>query len=375
MTLKHNLITGIFVLAFCVTASGDNDDLRARNDAIIVRALERMPGYDYAGDEHVQGAITRHLSRQEGTSEYLKLARKFRPDGISEKLQEMLLGDISDSIKVEAAAMLAESENGPKLLRQMLANENPQEAASVAYTLGLLGNGRAVHMLGEVAGDVERPFDVRRNAVVGLTRNKNGEKSLLELAASGELAADTRMLAGGILARSDDANVRRRAAELLPQPQQKDREPLAPIDQLASIKGNAEAGLKLFRGVATCANCHIVDDHGKEVGPNLSEIGSKLSREAMFTSILDPSAGISHNYESYNVLTVSGQIINGVKISETPNDVVIRTAEAIDRKIPQNEIDQIKKNEKSIMPDNLHHTVDQGGLVDIVQYMTTLKKK
>ena len=95
----------------------------------------------------------------------------------------------------------------------------------------------------------------------------------------------------------------------------------------------------------------------------------------MFTSILDPSAGISHNYENYIVLTASGQVINGLKVSETPDEVVIRTAEAIDRTIAQDDIEQMKKSEKSIMPDNLHQMVDQQGLVDIVEYMTTLTKK
>ena len=156
---------------------------------------------------------------------------------------------------------------------------------------------------------------------------------------------------------------------------QKDRKPLEPIDKLAQLRGNSNAGLKLFRGVATCANCHIVDGFGKEVGPNLSEIGTKLSREAMFTSILDPSAGISHNYENYIVLTDTGQVVTGLKMSETPAEIVIRTAEAIDHKIAQNTIEQMKKSEKSIMPDNLHQTIDQQGLVDIVEYMTTLKKK
>lgn len=141
------------------------------------------------------------------------------------------------------------------------------------------------------------------------------------------------------------------------------------------MTGNADDGLKLFRGAATCANCHQVGQHGKEVGPNLSEIGSKLSREAMLTSILDPSAGISHNYENYKVLTDSGQVITGIKVNETDSEVVIRTADAIDRKIAKNEIELLRKSDKSIMPENLHHSFDQKGLVDLIEYMVTLKKK
>ena len=133
--------------------------------------------------------------------------------------------------------------------------------------------------------------------------------------------------------------------------------------------------MKLFRSTATCANCHIVNKFGKNVGPDLSEIGDKLSREAMLTAILLPSAGISHNYENFSVLTEDGQVISGLKITETTDEVVIRTADAIDRKIDSDEIVQLKKSEKSIMPENLHHVFGQKGLIDIVEYMTTLKKK
>lgn len=372
MILPIRITMAILICLVCLPVVGD-DRLRARNDAIIVRAIERMHGYDYSNDQHVMAAIARHMARSEGTAEYLKLARRFRPESMPEKLQEMLLGEVSQSLQVEAAGLLCQIDDGPKQLRQLL-DRDPQTAARLATILGLLGNGRAINILSDVAKDRERPFEVRRCAVVGLARNKSGRQALLGLAESNRLAADTRLLAGGLLARLGAQDVRRRAAEVLPQPQQKDRKPLAPIDQLASMKGDADTGRKLFRGVATCANCHVVGQHGKNVGPNLSEIGSKLSREAMFTSILDPNAGISHNYENYIVLTASGQVINGLKVSETSRELVIRTADAIDRNIQQDDIEQVKKSETSIMPENLHHTVDQEGLVDIVEYMTTLRK-
>ncbi len=41
----------LLTVSSCLSALADNDSLRARNDAIIVRAIERMQGYDYAGDE------------------------------------------------------------------------------------------------------------------------------------------------------------------------------------------------------------------------------------------------------------------------------------------------------------------------------------
>jgi putative heme-binding domain-containing protein len=141
------------------------------------------------------------------------------------------------------------------------------------------------------------------------------------------------------------------------------------------LTGDVQRGEVLFRGKATCSNCHIVNQFGKQVGPDLSEIGTKLSAEAMYVSILDPSAGISHNYETYIALLDSGQVLSGVLISQTDDQVILRTAEAIDRTIATGDIVEMKKSEKSIMPDGLHQTVDRQGLVDIIQYMTTLRKK
>ena len=94
----------------------------------------------------------------------------------------------------------------------------------------------------------------------------------------------------------------------------------------------------------------------------------------MVVSILDPSAGISHNYENYVCLLDNGQVISGILVSETEESVVLRTAEAIDRRILRFEIETLKKSEKSIMPENLHHAFDQQALVDLIEYLTTLKK-
>ena len=359
-----------------ITSKKPLRDDQAEADAIVVRAAERIDGKEHLSDPHVKAAIDRHIQRSRGTTEYLQLIKTFHSEGLPEKLSAIMVGDADDSIKVEAAAMLsAMPPEGPKRLRELAYHQDAELASRSTRLISLMGDGRAWGILMDLAADADRPFEVRREAVAGLSRQKPGQHRLIELAAEKKLLPDTRMLAGALLARSGDDSIRDRAARLLPQPQLKNRKPLAPLDKLAGMKGDADNGMKLFRGVATCANCHVVDEHGKEVGPNLSEIGSKLSREAMLVSILDPSAGISHNFEQFNVLTGGGQVITGIKVSESDREVVIRTAEAIDRRIPQDDIEQIKKSEKSIMPENLHHLFDQQGLIDIAEYMSTLKKK
>ncbi len=345
-----------------------------RGDALIVFAIQRMTDFDTSGNARVQESLTRHIASQKGTPDYLKLVKQFQPRGIESELEKLATESKNDSDAVEAVRLLAQSPDGPKRLRELLHDSNTNVVIRFADLLGLLGNGRAVKMLEEIAMDAEQPYDVRSAAVKGLARNNVGAESLLTSVAAGKLPADTRLLAGGLLARLNDKKIVQRAAELLPLPQQANQAPVAALDELVKLRGDVKHGLELFRTKATCANCHLVNGQGKQVGPDLSEIGTKLSREAMFTSILDPSAGISHNFESYVVLTDGGLVVSGVKVSETDSEIAIRTAEAIDRTLSKDEIDEIKQSEKSIMPDNLHQTIDQQGLVDVVEYLMTLKK-
>ena len=107
-----------------------------------------------------------------------------------------------------------------------------------------------------------------------------------------------------------------------------------------------------------------------------AEMFSKATpSEAMFVSILDPSAGISHNYETYSAILDSGNIISGLKVSETDDNITIRSAESIDKVIAKNEIDELIKSSISLMPADLQKTMSEKDLVDVVEFISTLKKK
>jgi putative heme-binding domain-containing protein len=354
--------------------SAGDADTRARNDAIIVRSLERVGSDGTDQPAEVRQALTRYIEGLRGSPQFLKLIARYRADGFRDEVMKMALAD-DDSAGVEALRMLlADNANG-KSLAGLLASADAPGAPRLATRLGQLGNPPAIKLLTDTVAQEAVPYPVRSAAVRGLASSKLGAKALLQAAQRGALAPDTRLLAGGLLNRSDQPDIRETASKLFPQPLQGDSQPLPALDQLVAMSGDATRGAELFRTKATCANCHLVGGQGKQVGPDLSEIGDKLSPEAMFTSILDPSAGISHNYETYLALLDSGQLVTGLLVNQTDDAVTIRTPEAIDRTIPRGEIVELKKGEKSIMPEGLHQTVEAQGLVDIIQYMRTLKRK
>ena len=134
-------------------------------------------------------------------------------------------------------------------------------------------------------------------------------------------------------------------------------------------------GKDVFANAGTCIKCHIVNGSGTEIGPDLSEVGDKLSVEAFYESILNPSAGISHNYEMYKVLLADGRTLYGLLISNTASEIVLKDKEGVLITVPAEEVDELAQQKKSLMPDDLQKQLTEQQLVDVVEYLQTLRKK
>jgi putative heme-binding domain-containing protein len=170
--------------------------------------------------------------------------------------------------------------------------------------------------------------------------------------------------------------LQKRARELLPLPVMQNAQSLAPVAELIERKGSTGRGEGIFNSaVAGCANCHQVNGKGIDFGPNLSEIGSKLAKEALYESILDPNAGISFGFEAWTVELKSGDELYGLIVSETPESVAIKTTGGIITKCRPNEIVRREKGTLSVMPAGLQQNMSTQDLVDLVEYLASLKSK
>ena len=152
------------------------------------------------------------------------------------------------------------------------------------------------------------------------------------------------------------------------------KKPLPAFAELVKMRGEASKGQTVFMKAGTCANCHIVNGAGKEVGPNLSEIGKKLSREAILESILFPSAGISHNYETYVLETKAGGLETGLLVSDTLDGVTLKGADGITRTFKRDAIESLRQSPISLMPADLHKALTPQDLADLVDYLLTLRE-
>jgi putative heme-binding domain-containing protein len=193
------------------------------------------------------------------------------------------------------------------------------------------------------------------------------------MAKAGELSGVLPQAAAVAIAACPWGDVRQAAADVLPMPQAKGGAKLPPVAEMMKRRGKAENGKVLFAGAGTCAKCHVVNGEGKGVGPNLSGVGAKLSRESLYESILAPSAAISHSYETWTAILTDGRSITGMLVSQSPDQVVIKGADAIDVTIPAREVEELVKQPVSLMPADLAATLSADELVDLVTWMETLR--
>ena len=150
---------------------------------------------------------------------------------------------------------------------------------------------------------------------------------------------------------------------------------LLPMEKLADLKGDPKRGEAIYhneQGV-NCIRCHQIADKGGEIGPPLTTIGEKLSRAQLHESILYPSNGILMGYENWLVKTKDGEIHVGLLASETPEMLTLKDVQGKYNDIPVEKVEKKVQQKISIMPDGLNVALTQQELVDLVEYLTTLR--
>lgn len=299
-----------------------------------------------------------NLSVPRAAEQLLDLASSLPVDSVSAMAVERYLAETTPARAL--VGLHAMEEGRRKAFIQAMAVGKPQQMVA--------------HLL-EVLNDATLESDARIAAAKGLARSPAGSRELLKLEKSGKLLPESRVVIGSLLRNSSDESVSEEASRYFPAPKGKAAEELPPLEKLMAMTGDAAKGADVFRTSGTCAKCHPLTSDTRPIGPDLSEVGSKLAKEAIYVAILDPSAGISHNYESYSALTEDGQVITGLMISQTEESIVLRDAEGLDRPLARSELEGFSKLHTSLMPSNLVEQLSTEDLVNLVEYLQTLKKQ
>jgi putative membrane-bound dehydrogenase-like protein len=325
-----------------------------------------------AADPVIATRIGEAADYAEGSRQLVELVQRFGLKDRMDDLVSLAAAESAAGAVAAAAAGIAVEGGGEDRVKAALAGDKAA-ALRLLDAIGIRGSGRTTGMLEGLLADSGTTDEIRAAAVRALARSQSGAKKLIALAKDGRLSGVLPQVAAVAIASTPWADVRQAAAEVLPMPKGKGGEKLPPVAELVKRQGNADRGKALFAGAGTCAKCHVVNGEGKSVGPNLSGVGAKLSREALYESVLAPSAAISHSYETHTALLEDGRSITGMLVSQSPKEVVIRGADGIDVTVPAADVEQLVKQPVSLMPADLAATLSAEELVDVVAWMETLR--
>jgi putative membrane-bound dehydrogenase-like protein len=220
------------------------------------------------------------------------------------------------------------------------------------------------------------PLGLRREALRSLARLRDGGRQILDLASAGKIPADLKNDATTLVHTDADRRTREQAVKILPLPKTASGQSLPSIGELIRRRGNPEKGRDVFfkTGTNSCAGCHRVQGRGQWVGPDLSTIGVKYGRDELIRSILSPSDSIGYSYRSVVAALNDGRVITGLLLEETPEKLMVKTADAQRVSVETRSIEERRTSDVSLMPEGLAQTMTTQELVDLLTYLTTLRR-
>jgi putative membrane-bound dehydrogenase-like protein len=353
-------------LAFDSTA-GNSDT----GTFIAAEALMRLSNLEVYENPEVGAAVNEVITRAEGTEQFARLVQRFQ---LEEHYPGLLRQAVANKETEEgiASVRLLIDLDGQSIISNFIATSDSIASTAILEVLGHSRDEDAVPLLQEVMQNDELPWEVRDQAVRALARTGEGGRWLVAFSEAGQFPESLKQVAGAAMSSVYNNNLRKRAAVQFPMPPLKGDKPLPPMRELLAMTGNTENGPAVFK-LATCVECHIINGEGINYGPDLSQIGNKLSKRALFESILDPGAGISDTYRSYQFELSDGHVVTGLLESETASTVTVRMAGGVVEEYDSGDVVARRAEPLSAMPVELQKAISLDELVDLVEYLLELK--
>jgi putative heme-binding domain-containing protein len=316
-------------------------------------------------------ALKKMLDATYGTQAYLELVAKYELSSENQRLLSMALEQSSSRTGSTAASQLIK-QGGTPLVWNVVKSSDKSKSASALRSLKSVGSKDALEILKTVATDDSYPEDLRTIAAKSLGGTMSGEDQVLVLLKEGKLAGEAKTAAVQGLAGAWRKSVKLEAAKYLDAPAVAAKKH-PEVKELVAMKGDPAKGKQVF--TSYCSVCHQVNSEGMDFGPKLSEIGSKLPKEAQYAAIFDPSAGIGFGYEGFEVTLKDGTAVSGIVSSKTETDLILKFPGGSTQEYKMSQVKSIKQLKDSMMPSGLQDAMSTEELVSLVDYLSSLQKK
>jgi putative heme-binding domain-containing protein len=131
---------------------------------------------------------------------------------------------------------------------------------------------------------------------------------------------------------------------------------------------NPADGERVFR--EACAQCHRFGTLGEDYAPDLTKVADRMARRDILRSVFFPNEAIDPKYVTTVMAMKDGSSIRGLVVSETAQEVVVKTAiEPQPVKVAKAQVAKRTTERSSIMPADLADKVTDAGVRDVTAYI------
>jgi putative heme-binding domain-containing protein len=129
---------------------------------------------------------------------------------------------------------------------------------------------------------------------------------------------------------------------------------------------------KMIYSAVLCSRCHTMQGEGADVGPDLTQLGTRFSTKDMLEAIIEPDKAISDQYASISYELKSGESIVGRQTNDDANFYYV-SQNPFDpktiRKIAKKDVVSTKISTVSMMLPGLINGLNPDELRDLVAYL------
>ena len=143
------------------------------------------------------------------------------------------------------------------------------------------------------------------------------------------------------------------------------------VGNLKSDETTVMRGMQAFMK-AQCHQCHVVNGHGVNLGPDLKEAVKHFQGEKLLRQVVQPSHEINKKYQTYRIETVDGSVINAVIAKEDEDNLHLMpnllTPDVI-QVVAKKDIDFKTPSKISSMPDGLLNVLTQDEITNLMSFL------
>jgi putative heme-binding domain-containing protein len=135
--------------------------------------------------------------------------------------------------------------------------------------------------------------------------------------------------------------------------------------------GDARHGKELFAGKGACMTCHRVNGQGSRLAPDLSDISTVRSANALQEALLDPTATMLPINRTVRGVTRDGKVITGRRLNEDTYSVQLIDNEERLMSLSKADLKEYAVIKTSSMP-SYRGKLTAAEMADLVAYLLTL---